>query len=163
MEPGRNGVTCGGFVKMNPHASFCSKWSQMSYTNALNIDFEMSHHLLLNTASQLKTHFFLQNNQFCYPIICLQSFWGKSTILKLSSGYKVHVVEKFKLHLLIPNLTSGQLLAPFPLFQTHLSFTLGNFPLPEAQNHATNRTTATARFKVFLFNIKKRCLKYVYM
>ena len=30
MEPGRNGVTCGGFVKMHPHAYFCSKRSHLS-------------------------------------------------------------------------------------------------------------------------------------
>ena len=27
MEPGHNGVTCSGFVKMHPHACFCSKRS----------------------------------------------------------------------------------------------------------------------------------------
>ena len=30
MEPGRNGVMCGGFVKMHPHAYFCSKRSHLS-------------------------------------------------------------------------------------------------------------------------------------
>ena len=63
METGRNGVTCGGFVKVHPNGCFCSERSQMkkrrrfeimplffviALAHSANFKSVPYHHLLIN-------------------------------------------------------------------------------------------------------------------
>ena len=61
---------------------------QQTTINALNIYFEMLHHLRLNAVSQHKTRFSL-NNQFCHPVICKSAFCGE---IQAARVYAINLV-----------------------------------------------------------------------
>ena len=63
VEPGHNGVTCGGFVKMHPHACFCSKRSQMGLSHKLYFG-QHSRKLEIPVIFSRNDFFFWQNTLF---------------------------------------------------------------------------------------------------